>query len=115
MPSLKLRPDLSFGIKRGPLDVRTITTTATLDAEDELLLLDSSGGAFTLSLPKATDDLRDYYVLKLTTGSATVTVDPDGSETIDGSATDTASLTAAADCIWIAPDGSNWRIIARMT
>lgn len=113
--ALKLRPDLSSGIKQGVLDVRTITATATLDADDELVLLDSSGGAFTLSLPKATDDLRDVYILKLTTGSNTVTIDPDGSETIDTLGTDTASLTDANDCIWIAPDGSNWQIVARMT
>ena len=112
---LKWRPDLASGIKQGILDVCTITTTATLNAEDELVLLDSSGGAFTLSLPTATGDLRDMYILKLTTGSATVTLDPNGAETIDGIATDTVSLTAAGDAVWIAPDGSNWQIIARMT
>ncbi len=114
MPA-RVRPDLSTGFKVGVFDIRTITAAATLDSEDELVLLDTSGGGFVLTLPKATDDLRDFYILKLTAGSATVTVTPDGSETIDTIAPDTVSLTAAGDCIVIVPDGSNWQIIARMT
>lgn len=94
-----------------PIDfITVILTTHTAAIEDAVLVDDdTAGGAVTVNLPlAAANGGKLYHIKKLgTTGS--VTVDGNGSETIDGSLTFT--LTAQYQAITIVTDGSNWHIL----
>jgi hypothetical protein len=61
----------------------------------------------TVNLPTATGIGREYIIKN--SGSGTITIDPDGAETIDGAATFTLATGA---CITIVSTGTNWIIIA---
>lgn len=82
--------------------------TATVD--DFTLLVDASGGSKTITLPAASGNTGKIYVIKKTDSSGnTVTIDGDGSETIDGATTKVISTQYVS--FMIQCDGSNWWII----
>lgn len=84
------------------------TTTYTATDNEETILLDASGGAWTLSLPAAATMTGKKYILKITTSSANaVTIDPNASETICGSAT--VKMIGSNDEMQIQSDGTNWQ------
>lgn len=86
------------------------TGAYTATSSDHVILCNASGGAFTITLPAASGVLGIIYHIKKTDSSGNaVTVDGNGSETIDGATT--ASLTAQYESIMIVCDGSNWHII----
>lgn len=89
--------------------VATVASTpysATLAAP--ILLVDASGGARTVNLPAASGGGR--IVVKKTDSSANVvTIDGDGSETIDGSLT--LVLGFQYDSVTLVSDGSDWWIV----
>ncbi len=89
----------------------TTVTTATFTAGTEGIILadtDTVGGNITVNLPAANSVTTQYHVKNL--GSAgSVIVDPDGSETIDGSLT--ATIGVQYDAINIASDGGAWWIL----
>jgi hypothetical protein len=90
----------------GAYTVRTKTTTYTALAGD-VLLCDATGGAFTVTLPAAAGVSGQSISVKKTDASANaITVDGNGSETIDGAATLALSTRYAAVTLW--SDGSNW-------
>lgn len=88
----------------------TVTVTATtFTAGSEGIILvddDTAGGPVTVNLPPVAERTTPYHVKKLgTTGS--VTVDGDGTETIDNSLT--AVIGVQYDSIRLAPgDGAWW-------
>ena len=90
----------------GTLVTRAITSSATLKAGDELILCN---GTFTVTLPLVTSLLGKVYTIK-NTGTGTITIDGNNSETIDGQAT--ASLSSQYDFITILSDKSSWHIVA---
>jgi len=74
------------GDHRGP--IRTITSATTLGDTDYVVLANSTAGAFTVSLPAAsTCPGREYCIKRINAGANNVTIDPNGSETIDGNLT----------------------------
>jgi len=93
--------------------VTTETGNATLTvAEGGIILANSSGGAFTLTLPAAATSSGLWYTVKfIDSGTNIVTLDGNAAETIDGAGTNT-ELDAQYDYITIVCDGSNWHIIA---
>jgi hypothetical protein len=91
------------------LDVVTKTTTYTATVNDHVILCDASGGAWTLSLPTASPSGQQFHIKKIDSSTNAVTVDGNGSQTIDGSTT--ALLSAQYDAIHIVSDGSNWYIL----
>ena len=86
-----------------------ITTTHTAGAKQTVLVDDdTAGGAVTITLPKVINVNRIMHIKKLgTTGN--VVVDGDGSETIDGGATNT--LTSQYQSISIMSSGTEWHIV----
>lgn len=89
--------------------VRTFTASAALTAADEHALVDASGGNLTLTLPSAAGDVgRTFTVIKTDASANTVTVDPAGTETINGGAT--AVITRQHTALTIISDGANWRV-----
>ncbi len=90
--------------------VSTKTTTYTLTETDNILLGDATSATFTITLPTAVGINGRRYTIKKTDSSINfVTVDGDGSETIDG---DTSfDLELQDEVIEVVSNGNNWAII----
>lgn len=88
-------------------------TPYTVLSTDYLILANTSGGAITVNLPTAVGITGKQYIIKYTdSGFANaLTVDGNGSETIDGSTTTT--LNTQGETLKIVSDGSNWEIVER--
>lgn len=93
------------------------TANYTVLPTDKYIGVSTFSGAVTLALPtlastyNATRDLGQRYIIKWVQGPNTLTIDPNGSETIEGAAT--YVFGAVDDAIIIQNDGSTWRIVAR--
>lgn len=69
-------------------NVASVTSATTLGTEGGVWLVDATGGGVTLTLPSAAEITgRVYTVKKIDASGNSVTIDPAGSETIDGAAT----------------------------
>jgi uncharacterized membrane protein len=89
------------------LAVVSKTTTYTVSILDELVLLDATSAAFTATLPTAVGNTgKVLRFKKIDSSSNIVTIDGNGSETIDGILT--RKLGSQYDELTIASDGSNW-------
>lgn len=87
--------------------VSQVTTAYTMAINDSLILCDATGGAFTVTLRPAAECKCKYVLVKKTDASGNaITVDGDGSETIDGVTTD--SLASQYDVIRLMSDGTQW-------
>lgn len=94
-------------------NIATKTTTYTAVANDLILLVDTSGGAWTLTLPAAAGVAGQILIIKKTDAAANaLTIDGNGAETIDGAATN-AEIDAQYDMLWLLCDGTEWHIIGR--
>ena len=109
-------PDSLFEVD-GPmgLAIQTVTGNTTLDNTHSTLLVNASGNV-TITLPTAasafnsTDGIgRIYRVKKIDVDGDLVTLDGNGSETIDGGLT--AVITVRNETLTIQTDGSNWHIL----
>lgn len=90
--------------------VTAITSSTTLDAADNTVVCQNTT-AITISLPAvSTCEGRVYTIKKDMSSTNNVTIDADGSETIDGAATYTLSDVQGA--LSIASNGTEWKIIS---
>jgi hypothetical protein len=88
---------------------RSVTTSGNVVSGDYLILANAAGGAITLNLPPAALVPGRIYVIKRTnSGANTVTVDANGSETIDGALTHV--LSPQWNAITIISNGTDWYI-----
>ena len=87
------------------VNIVTKTGAYTLTSDDVVVL---ANGTFTLTLPTAVGISGKMYDIK-NIGTGTVTVDGDGTETIDDGLT--AVMSVRYEAITIISDGSNWNII----
>jgi hypothetical protein len=96
----------------GKMNTNPTTVTATsFTADDEHVILaddDTAGSTVTITLPPAATAESIYHIKKLGT-TASVIVDADGTETIDGALT--ATLNTQYESIMLVSDGSNWHVI----
>lgn len=91
--------------------VTTQTTNYTATATDYTILCNA--GSLTVTLPSASSvDGRIYTIKKVSGTGGNITIDPNGSETIDGALTNTA-ISAQYQSLIIQSDGANWFILAR--
>lgn len=117
--SIAYTPDFStFAVAQPSTSRKAVTsktTTYTATIADEYILCDTSGGAWTLTLPTAVGNKGKEFVIKYTDSNIAnaLTVDGNGSETIDGSTTTT--LNTQGETLKIISDGSNWEIVERKT
>lgn len=92
------------------LSYSTKTTTYTATDSDDLILADTSGGAWTLTLPAASGvGGKRLWIKKTSSDTDALTIDGNGSETIDGETS--LTLNGEGAYIEIICDGSNWHII----
>lgn len=87
-------------------EVRTVSGTVTVRPIDRVLKADASGAGVTLNLPSAAPNLVTYSIVKSDATGNTVTIDPAGTETINGAASST--LSAQWETVTLRSDGSNW-------
>lgn len=102
--------DGSAQLRHGSLlePVTTISSATTLDISYHTVL--AGGTTYTITLPSAASARSGKtYKIKKTSSSGVLTIDGDGSETIDGSLTHI--IYTQYDFIEIICDGSNWHII----
>jgi hypothetical protein len=92
-----------------PIAPTSKTTTYTATTSDETILADTSGGAWTLTLYSAASNAgRKLTVKKTTSDTNALSIDADGSETID---TCTVKLLQGENqSITMISDGTNWKI-----
>jgi hypothetical protein len=98
-----LRPD-GVSLFLGPFDVQEITADYTALETDGLVIIDASGAPVTLTLPPGR--FGHPFRIKVVDATNTVTVDGDGAETIDGSASFTLAVGESSELWW---DGTEWR------
>lgn len=90
-----------------PTVTKTGNYTATVD--DHTIRCDTTSGNITISLPAAAGNAGRIFVIKKVASANTVTIDPSGAETIDGSST--ASLSANYEHTRIQCNGTGWDVI----
>jgi hypothetical protein len=88
----------------------SVTTNTTLDTTHNVVSVDASGGARTITLPTAVGiGGRQYTIRKLDSSGNAVTIDGNGSETINGATTKV--LAAQYDVATIISNNANWVVI----
>ncbi len=85
-------------------------TDYTATANDDVILVSTGGTTRTISFAAAAGLTgKIYHIKKIDSGVGLVTLDPNGSETIDGDTT--PDITAQFESFTIVSDGSNWHVI----
>jgi hypothetical protein len=102
------------GIRPGPLARvawrdRRVTATEAVQPSDDILLVDTTSGNVTLTLPLAATVRGQWYEVKKLVAANTVTLDPAGGETIEGAAT--LAWTAQYQAYTVYSDGTEWWIV----
>jgi hypothetical protein len=93
-------------ISLGSLTVPYTAVTSTYNVGENDYVVDATSGTFTITLPTAVDISGKNYLIK-NSGSGTITVNCDGSETIDG----IASITLREEgSLQVISNGLNWII-----
>ena len=98
------------------LDIKQITESYTALTTDKIIWADATAGALTVTLPTvatAYDSIAGsgmlLVIVKVDSSGNAVTVDGDGSETINGTATQ--SLSAQWDNIQLNANGTQWVLL----
>lgn len=89
--------------------VASKTANYTVMSFDEVILVNATSGSVTIALPTAAGRTDPVTVKKTDSSGNTVTLDGNGSETIDGATTKV--LSTQWDTVTIIPSGGNWFII----
>lgn len=90
------------------------TTTYTILLADDIVRCDTNAtGAFAVTLPTAASVDGKKFLIKLITGGAILTIDGNGSETIDGALTNT-EMSETGDSMVLRSNGTNWVIESKM-
>lgn len=82
------------------------TSTYTVDNED--CVVNCTSGTFTVTLPTAVGLEGQYFIVK-NSGTGVITIDGDGSETIDGQSN--KILAVQYESMTMISDGANWKVI----
>ncbi len=100
--------NIYFGI---PADSNKVVQSKTADytaaSTDDVILVNATSGSVTISLPASgSNEGKEYLIIKTDASANTVTVDPNGAETINGDST--IVLGGQYQALEIVSDGSNW-------
>lgn len=95
------------------MTVREVTASTTLTDNDYVLSVSPAANA-TITLPAVADVQpgRPYFILRDDTATNTVTLDGDGSETIDGATTLAVGVAGQFGALRIISTGTEWRVIS---
>ena len=95
--------------------MKNVSGNYTVLLTDWVMLIDASSGPYTMSLPTAASAAGYEFVFKIVTGNGNITIDPNGAETIDGSATFALNGPNTNHCATIKSTGSAWIVTAKYT
>lgn len=99
------------GISYNANAVTVTTSTYTAAAKDHTINVDASAAAVTITLPPVSQRSYPFLVIKkIDSSSNTVTIDPNGSETIDGGST--VVLRNRYQTVILHADDTTWRALA---
>ena len=91
---------------------RIVTASANVNPLDDLILVDATSGAVTMTLETAVGcDGRRHIIKKSDSSGNAVTVACTGSQTIDGAAT--VSLAAQYETLFVMSNGTNWEAVSQ--
>jgi hypothetical protein len=90
----------------GVFPVVTVTGNVTLTANNTVVLVDSTSGNSTVTLPDATANTGRYYVIKRTVAANNVIIQPQSGQTIEG--VSNVTLTGAGSTDTIISNGTRW-------
>jgi hypothetical protein len=90
----------------GVFPIVTVTASVTLTANNTVVLVDSTSGNVTVTLPDATANSGRYYVIKRTVAANKVTIQPQSGQTIEGNPN--TALTGAGSTDTIISNGTRW-------
>jgi hypothetical protein len=86
---------------------RTVTAaTYTAVTSDYTILCNTTSNSITVSLPTAVGNKGLTYEVKKLVAANTVTIDPNGTQTIDGATT--VAITSQYEALVLRSDGANW-------
>ena len=89
---------------------QSISSDTTINVSSKVVLVDTSSGDVTVTLPPVAQTARkEYHIKKDDASSNVVTVDPSGSETIDGETTET--IIGSYTSLRLYSTGTKWVII----
>lgn len=89
---------------------RSVTASGAVSPDDMVLLVDCTGGAVTVTLPLAAENVgRVLWAKKVDVSANAMTVDGSGSETIDGAASVSTAVSMTSWTLFC--DGSGWWVI----
>ena len=92
----------------GSLTLAYTAVTSTYTVLQADFVVDATSGTFTVTLPTAAGITGKQFAIK-NSGTGVITVDGNGTETIDGSLT--FILSTKGESIWVVSDGANWKVI----
>ena len=87
---------------------QTSNYTESVTRGTKIIKCDTTGGAFTVTLPTAVGN-KALLIIKKVAGSGALTIDGNSSETIDGGTT--ATIIKVYESITLISDNSNWQIV----
>jgi len=91
----------------------TKTSAYTITEADSTILVDATSAAFTVTLPTAVGIAgRTYTIKKIDSSINNVTLDANGTQTIDGSLSYT--LLGQWKAVQVQSDGANWVVIGKI-
>ncbi len=96
--------DMVVNYQRGKVQ-RLVSANTSLTTQDDLLLVNTSGGNIAVTLPKSGGSGKEFVVFK-TSGLNTLTINPVGSDTVNGSVNYT--LTASYGSVWLKAISGGW-------
>lgn len=88
---------------------RTVTAASNILDSDDLLLCDTTSAGFTVLLPPAPENRGRRFTIKKLIAANTLTLDGNGSETIDGATT--KAWTTQYTAYTVQSDGTQWWIV----
>lgn len=97
-------------LRKDILNTTPKTSNYTATANDGILYGNATSGSFTFSLPTATSTIKglELTFVKADSSANTITIDPDGVQTINGAAN--YVLYNQYQIVTVYCDGSNWQI-----
>ena len=100
-----------MGVPDGQGYMEVVSKNSTYTAADEIVIMcDASGGAFSINLPPVSGlSGRYYHIKKVDSSSNAVTIDADGTETIDGELTQ--PLITQYNSAQVICSGTSWHIL----
>lgn len=92
-----------------PASAVTGTHNETATTGEKTLLANAAGGNVLINLPTAVGNLAKFHIKRIDSSVNSVTIDPNGAQTIDGETTKNIAFQWSS--MTIVSNGSNWVMI----